>query len=233
MSPATKGVKLVVVIPAFNESLIIYRVIKALPKKVKGIDKIEILVVDDGSTDATSKEAKKTNAYVISHIINRGVGAATKTGIEWAKQQNADIIATFDADGQHDPLDLVKIIKPIIVGQADLVIGSRLKKRQKIPIDRFLINWFANFVTFFLFGVFSTDSQSGLRAFTKKAIAKINLKNDRMEFSSEVLSEAKRHNLRIVEVPTRAIYTKYSREKGQSNLNAIPVAARLLIRFLR
>ena len=84
-----------------------------------------------------------------------------------------------------------------------------------------------------MFGVHSTDSQSGLRAFSKKAMAQIDLKADRMDFSSEILIEAKRHNLKIEEIPIKAIYTDYSRKKGQKNLNAIPVFARILIRFLR
>ena len=102
-----------------------------------------------------------------------------------------------------------------------------------MPMDRLLINRIANLTTFLFFGVLSSDSQSGLKAFSKKAIDKIEIKSDRMEFSSEILLEAKKHNLKVVEVPTSAIYTKYSRQKGQSNLNALPVAARLVIKLLR
>ena len=224
--------KLVIIIPAFNESAVIFKVLSSLPKKFKGVSNSQVLVVNDGSGDNTAQEAQRAKSHVINHLLNRGVGAATKTGIEFAKKQNADIVVTFDADGQHDPNDIQKIIDPIVKKRADLVIGSRFKKKQKIPLDRFLLNWFANLVTFLLFGIFSTDSQSGLRAFSKKAIQLIDFKGDRMDFSSEILLEAKRNKLKIVEIPIKVIYTPYSRKKGQKNINAFSILVRFLIKFL-
>ena len=232
--PAPKlSVKAVIIVPVFNEEAQITKVIRFIPKSIKGLKKIEVLVIDDGSTDKTKELASKANIHVISHILNRGLGAAIKTGLDWAKTHNFDIAITFDGDGQHDPSDISKLIKPILEKKADLVIGSRFKKRQKVPFDRLIINWFANFATFILFGVFSTDSQSGLRAFSKNAIKRIDFKADRMEFSSEILLEAKRNHLKVQEIPTRAIYTSYSRAKGQKNTNAIPVFSRYLVRLLR
>jgi len=225
-------VKLVIIIPAFNESTIIFKVLNSLPKKLEGVKSIKVLVVNDGSSDNTAQEAQRAKSHVINHLLNRGVGAATKTGIEFAKKQNADIVVTFDADGQHNPNDIQKIIDPIVKKRADLIIGSRFKKKQKIPLDRFLLNWFANFITLLLFGVASTDSQSGLRAFSKKAIKLINFKGERMDFSSEILLEAKRNKLKRVEVPIKAIYTPYSRKKGQKNINAFSIFIRFLVKFL-
>lgn len=225
--------KAIVVIPAFNEVAIIQSVLKSIPRKFPGIAGLEIVVVNDGSTDDTAKIVARTKTVLINHLLNRGVGAATKTGIDYAKNHGADIIITFDADGQHDSRDIPKVIEPILKNRADLVIGSRLLNFQKMPLDRFLINWLANIVTFFLFGVFSTDSQSGLRAFSKKAANLISFKGERMDFSSEILLEAKRHNLKMAEVPTSAIYTQYSRTKGQRNINALPTLARLLVKIFR
>lgn len=225
--------KLVIVVPAFNESSVIYQVLTSLPKRLEGITNIETIVVDDGSSDKTSREAKKAGAKVLRHISNRGVGAATKTGIEYAKIKEADVVVTFDADGQHDPEDIPKLLKPIISRTADVVIGSRFKKKQKMPLDRFFLNWFANLITFILFGVVSTDSQSGLRAFSKKAINLINFSGERMDFSSEILLEAKKHKLKTHEVPIKAIYTSYSRAKGQKNINSISILVRFIIKFLR
>lgn len=225
--------KVAIVIPAFNESAVINKVLKSLPKKLKWASELEVLVIDDGSIDKTYQESLKAHVNVIRHILNRGVGAATKTGLHWARSQNVDIAVTFDADGQHHPEDIEKIIKPIIINKADVVIGSRFRNKQKIPLDRFILNWFANLATFFLFGVFSTDSQSGLRAFSKEALEKIDFKADRMDFSSEILLEAKKNRLKIKEVPIKAVYTAYSRIKGQKNINALPVFARFLIKLLR
>jgi len=198
-----------------------------------GITTVKTVVIDDGSGDNTSEEASRAGVKVIKHVLNRGVGAATKTGIEYAKLTGADTVVTFDADGQHDPYDIQKLIIPIIDKSADVVIGSRLKEKQKMPLDRFILNWFANLVTFILFGVASTDSQSGLRAFSKKATHLINFSGDRMDFSSEILLEAKKHDLKIIEVPTKAIYTSYSRAKGQKNTNSLSILLRFLVKFLR
>ena len=222
-----------IIVPAFNESQIIFKVLTSLPKKLKGISDIETILVNDGSQDDTLEQAEKAKVQTVSHVINRGLGAAIKTGIEWAKSKNTDIIITFDSDGQHASADIPKIIKALITQKADLVIGSRFLKKQKIPLDKLLINKFANLATFLMFGVKSSDSQSGMRAFSKEAIKLIDFKGERMDFSSEILYEAKRNNLRVVEVPIKAIYTPYSRGKGQKHLNAIPILIRFLVRFLR
>lgn len=225
--------KAVIIVPALNESKVISKVLEGLPRSLKDVSQIDVLVVDDGSVDDTYEIAKKAGVNVVKHVINRGLGAAIKTGLSWAATHDADIAVTFDADGQHDPADIPKIIEPILKNSADLVVGSRFRERQNIPFDRLVLNWLANLATMGVFGVFSTDSQSGLRAFSKKAIELIDYQADRMEFSSEILVEAKRHNLKIKEVPISAIYTQYSRAKGQRNLNAIPTFARILIKFLR
>lgn len=225
--------KLVIIIPALNEGLVIGGVLKSIPKKFAGVTSTKIIVVDDGSTDNTKNEAKKTGVDVISHAINRGLGAAIKTGLDWAKLKNANVALTFDADGQHNPNDIQKIIEPIVTSKADIVIGSRFKSRQEIPWDRFILNLIANWVTLVLFGVKSTDTQSGLRGFSKRAIELIDYKADRMEFSSEIFLESRRHNLKVVEVPIKAIYTKYSRGKGQKNTNAIPIFFKFLVKFFR
>lgn len=225
--------KVAIVVPAFNESAVIYRVLKSLPKKLDGVSGIEIVVINDGSFDGTASEARRAGVTVISHTINRGLGAAIKTGMAFARRINSDIMVTFDGDGQHDPKDIPKVISPILKKKADFVIGSRFTKPQMIPADRLILNWLANFATFLLYGILSTDSQSGLRAFSKKALNSIDFKADRMDFSSEILLEAKRNDLKTREVPIRAIYTEYSRIKGQRNTNAFPIFFRFLVRLLR
>jgi len=102
-----------------------------------------------------------------------------------------------------------------------------------MPVDRLLVNWLSNFLTWLLFGVWTSDSQSGFRAFSKKAIELLKLKTERMEVSSEIFAEVRRHQLTLTEVPIRVIYTAYSQRKGQSTLNALHVFFKLVLRLAR
>lgn len=218
--------RLAILIPAYNEEKTLADVIRTLPKKLPKITYKEVVVIDDGSSDRTIKIIKKHKLTIISHHLNRGLGAALGTGFEYVKNNNFDCLITFDADGQHNPADIIPVLKPIINKKADIVIGSRLKKpagharhasktlRAGMPWYRVLGIWGLNIITLIFFWVWTSDSQSGLRAFSKKAITKIQIKSNRMEVSSEFFDEAQRHNLKIIEVPIRSIYTKYSLNKG-------------------
>ena len=221
--------KLLIIVPAYNEEKTIGRVLDQLKNlKIKDIQQ-EIIVINDGSQDGTISQALKRNVTVLTHIINRGLGGALGTGLEYARKAKADIVVTFDADGQHNFRDLNKIIEPVIKKQADVVIGSRMLKSRGMPMDRKIINYLANLINYILWSVWVTDTQSGLRAFSKNALSKIRIKMNRMEVSSEFLREIKRHKLTVSEVPIRAIYTEYSKAKGQKNANAINILVKLLI----
>jgi len=207
--------KTFIVIPAYNEESSLGKVIKRL--KRRGYN--NIIVVNDGSKDQTLETAKKENVLVYNLIINSGLGVALKTGIKAAVLNGADIIVTFDADGQHHINDIKKIVKPISEGESDVVIGSRLLNRKKnMPFMRRIGNSGLNFVTFLLFGIWVTDSQSGLRGFSRKAAQKIEINSDRMEVSSEIIKEIKEKELRFKEVPIKTIYTEYSLEHGQNSI---------------
>ncbi len=219
-----------IIIPAFNEGKVISKVIKGIPGKINDTS-FDILIVNDGSTDDTLEEASKTSAMIISHLVNRGTGAATKTGLMWAREKNYSFAITFDADGQHDPTDLGKIVEMLSKNDTDLVVGSRLKKSGGMPKDRFLINWLANILTLLVFGVFSSDSQSGLKGFSRRALELIDFRGDRYDFSSEILLSAKRHNLVVKEIPTKVIYTEYSRKKGQQNSNVFYMGRKLIMKL--
>ncbi|MDO8740480.1 MAG: glycosyltransferase family 2 protein [Candidatus Woesearchaeota archaeon] len=219
----------VIVIPAYNEEAKIGDVISDLNRN--GYE--DIIVVDDGSKDNTYKIAKSHKADVYKHIINRGLGGSLGTGIKAALMKNADIVVTFDADGQHAASDIKKLIKPIIDGKADVVIGSRLMiKSDGMPFIRKIGNWGMNLITYVMFGIWTTDSQSGLRAFSRKAAEKISIKGSRMEVSSEIISEVGKRKLKFKEVPIKAIYTDYSLKKGQSNLNAFKILLKLVVKKL-
>lgn len=226
--------KRLIIVPAFNEAPIIFKTLTQLKQVLKKVAQFDIVVIDDGSSDNTLAETKRAQVKVIRHKLNRGLGGALGTGLTYAKNNNYDLAITFDADGQHDPKDIAKAMKPIEQNQADLVIGSRTKSKQgQMPIDRTIINWASNIVTLILFGFWTSDSQSGFRAFSKKALNCIEIKTERMEVSSEIFSEVKKHHLKVTEVPIRIIYTPYSRSKGQDNLNALAVLYKLLLRLVR
>lgn len=227
--------KLLIIIPAFNEAQVIKATIESL-KPILRKTKADVIVVDDGSEDSTADKAlgSNTKVKVLTHVLNRGLGGAIGTGLAYAKKYNYDYAVTFDADGQHHPSDLEKILKPLIAGEADVVIGSRyLNAKKDMPFDRQIILNLSNIFTFMLFGLYTTDSLSGFRAFNKYAIDHIVIKTDRMEVSNEFFSEIRRLKLRLIEVPIQVIYTQYSRVKGQSNSNALNIIYKLLLRLFR
>jgi len=221
---------LAILIPAYNEEKTIGKVIRTLSKKLSKITKKKVIVINDGSTDETEKIARKLGAMVITHLINRGLGAALGTGFEYVRQNNFDLLITFDADGQHNPNDIEPVIKPIVNKKADISIGSRLKNPRGMPWYRILGIWGLNIITFIFFWVWTTDSQSGLRAFSRKAIDKIQIKANKMEVSTEFFDEAQRHDLKVIEVPIRSIYTKYSLAKGQKNSNVFRILSKIIYR---
>lgn len=225
--------KLIIVLPAFNEEKVIGSVLLHLKKALtsfKGLD-CQIVVVNDCSTDKTAQEAEKQNVIVVNHPINRGLGGALFTGFKYAKRKKVDYLVTMDSDGQHDAGDIKKILQPIIEKKADLVIGIRDIK--KMPFDRKIITFFSSMLTFLLFGVWFEDTQSGFRAFGRKAIEQISIKTQKMEVSSEFFSEIKKNKLKYAKVPIKVIYTEYSRSKGQSNLNSLNVLVKLVLRRVR
>ncbi len=226
--------KILIGIPAFNEASVIKNVLQKLPKKLKDIEQIEVIVVDDGSTDDTSKVVLERGFKVIRHLINLGLGASIGTLFTYARQYDFDILITLDGDGQHDPKDINKLIRPVIDKQADVVIGSRLIKEVVLmPFTRRIVNLVANLITYFLSGIYSTDSQSGFRVFSRKAINSIEIITQRMEVSSEIFREVKRHRLRYREIPIKTKYTNYSIGKGQKINNAVNIFYKLLIRSMR
>lgn len=223
--------KTLIIIPAFNEGQVIGDVISQVKQVVKSAD---IVVINDGSRDSTEKICRNQKITVISHAINRGLGGAIGTGLDYAKSKGYQAVVTFDADGQHDPLDIKRVLLPIKRSSVDVVIGSRTKQGfLQIPLDRRVLLTVSNFITLLMFGFVTSDSQSGFRAFSKKALSVIQLKTQAMEVSSEIFSQIRRHGLKYEEVPITVKYTSYSRKKGQTNTNAINVGIKLLLRLGR
>lgn len=221
--------RLAIIVPAHNESSTIGDVLERLQTiDLPNVEK-EIIVVNDGSSDQTEAIACSKGAIVIQHIINRGLGGALGTGIEAALRRGADIVVTCDADGQHSPDDIRQVVEPIRRGQADVVIGSRMLETGGMPWTRRIANRLANLVTLVLFGIRTTDSQSGLRAFSRSAAKQIRIRTNTYEVSSEICGEIGRHRLKFIEVPIQAIYTDYSLSKGQGFTVGLKTLFRLIL----
>ncbi len=210
--------------PAFNEERTIGAVILKLKPHVE-----QIIVIDDGSRDKTRQTAIQNGARVYRHPINRGLGGALSTGIKAALLNGADIMITLDADGQHDPEEIPKLIKPILDNEADVVIGSRFLVRQPMPLFRRMGIPFFNLITFLLFGIWSTDSQSGMRAFNRKTAQALEIHTNGMEVSSEILKEVKTKRFKLKEIPIKSIYTDYSLSKGQGFVPGLKTLSKLFI----
>lgn len=222
-----KGV--MVVIPAYNEAQTIGKVLSRL--REHGYTRV--IVVDDGSSDQTSEVAGQEGAMLLRHVCNRGSGGAVVTGIKAAVQSQADIIVTMDADGQHDPAEIPRLIAPIQNGEADIVIGSRMLDPRGMPWSRRLANHIANLCTRLLFRSSSSDSQSGLRALSREAAGRLRLTTSGHEVCSEIIAEIARNRLRCKELPVRAIYTDYSLSKGQSFTVGLHTLHKLILARVR
>jgi len=216
--------KIFIVIPAYNEEKTIGRVLK----KLLNLEYQNIIVVNDCSTDKTGKEVKKFPVKLYSHIINRGLGGALRTGFAAALNYGAEIIITMDADSQHKPEEVFDLARPIIDKQAEIVLGVRHKNRYQMPLMRKIANSLSNFFTHLFFGIKVSDSQSGFRAFKRSALEKMQFFSSRMEISSEIVKEIASKELNFKEVPISTIYTSYSLSKGQNFKSGLKTLARLL-----
>lgn len=227
-----QGLKLAIVIPAFNEGPVIAGVINSLPKKLAGISIITPIVISDGSKDNTVAEAQKTNAIVLSHPINIGVGGATDTGFKASKLLGADIIVTIDADGQHATSDLPNLIAPILNKKVDVVFGNRFLDNKEMPFLRKLGNRLLSGVTAIFAGIYVEDSQCGYRAYSQKAIQKMVLHERGYEICSEIIMEVGRNKLSFEEVSVKTIYKSLTHKKSQDITNAINIIIRIIKRSI-
>lgn len=227
-----------IVLPAYNEGSVIGEVLDNIPRQVKVdgiVFKITVIVVNDGSNDNTSEEvSKRKDVVLINHILNSGAGAATRTGLHYARQTGCEYVVTMDSDGQHSIKDVIEIINIIVKENIDFVIGSRLKSAGgNMPLAKKVGNLGLSFITFLLLGVYVSDSQSGLKALNKKSLDRIDFHSNNYAFCSEMIWKAHQAKLRIDEHPIEAIYTDYSKSRGQKNLTgAIEIIKQLIKRRL-
>jgi len=220
------SISIAIVIPIYNEAEIIGDVLA----ETRRSGEYNMIVVDDGSADDSFVQAAVGGALVLRHRINRGKGAAVKTGIMAANLLESDIVVTMDGDGQHDPRDIDALIAPILDGKADVVLGSRILNRSEMPKIKVIANYVGNFFTWLFYGIWVSDSQSGFRAYSKYAALIIDTKADKYEYDSKVIREIKANRLRFVEVPVQTRYTAYSQGKQQKQgfINGLTTLFRMI-----
>jgi glycosyltransferase involved in cell wall biosynthesis len=205
--------------PAYNEESTIGGVLDALRRE----GWYDVIVVNDGSRDRTAEIARSKGALVVQHKRNMGLGAALRSGLEKARKMATDCVVTFDADGQHDPKAIRSLVKAL--NGADLVIGIR--QHLGIPLHKRIGNFGLDLITCLFSGVL-TDSQSGSRAFSKRALKEIHIRSNRYEVSSEIIIQAKKRGLRLRKVPVKCFYTKYSKARGTTIASGLRIFLALL-----
>ncbi len=217
-----------VIIPAFDEAAVIARVVSEVARAG-----YRVVVVDDGSRDTTADVARSAGATVIGHPFNLGQGAALQTGIDYALAHGAELVVTFDADGQHRVADISRLTEALVEERADFALGSRfLGQAPNLPTLRRLALIAATRFTRLTTGLQLTDAHNGLRAMTRRGAAAIRLRQNRMAHASELLSQIADSGLRYVERPVTIEYTAYSLAKGQKLRDAVLILLDLFARRL-
>lgn len=213
------------VIPAFNEAQSVGDVVRRVRQQFP-----HVVVVDDGSHDNTAAVASAAGAAVVRHLLNRGQGAALKTGIDYSLGRGADVIVTFDSDGQHRVEDVNALLAPVLSGEYDAALGSRfLRNESAVPFGRKVTLKLGVLFTRIVSGIRVTDTHNGFRVLSRQAAEQLQIRQDRMAHASEILDEIARLKLRYLEVPTRILYTDYSRQKGQRSSAALRIVWDFLI----
>lgn len=195
--------KIVAVIPAYNEEKNIDGIVRQTKKEVD-----ETIVVNDGSKDNTAILAKMAGAFVINHNINKGYGIALKSGFNHALKINADIVVLLDADAQHNPKEIQRVVEPIMQKMADMVIGSRFLSDIKMPFYRKFGIKIITMFTMLLTGHKITDAQSGFRGFSREVLRSIDLEESGMGVSVETIFKVVKGGFKILEVPITCQYEK-------------------------
>lgn len=216
-----KPAKTVLVLPVYNEEKYIHQVVREATPYVD-----EVIVVDDGSTDHSFNEAQRAGATVIRHSLNLGKAGALKTGADAALEECADVIVFMDSDGQHLSEDLPRLIEPLLKGEADLVIGSRMGG-DKMPFVRNGGNRLLHWMVKLLYGIDIHDTQSGFRAFGSQHYPQLRWESNGYHADAEITIRAAKAELRCAEIYIKTIYN--DPYKGMTMLDGLGLILQVLV----
>lgn len=228
---APVGSAIWIVVPAYNEAPRIRGTLAGLLEKYSNI-----VVVDDGSRDDTAAIALEfENVWVLRHAVNCGQGASLQTGIDFALERGAQVIVTFDADGQHGADDLGRMVAPVLAGECDVALGSRFRGQVvDMPWSRWAVLKLGILFTRVFSRIDVTDTHNGLRALSRHAAKTIRISLNRMAHASEILDQIRLYKLKFREVPVTIRYTAGTLAKGQSSWNSVRIVGQLIMsRFVR
>ena len=202
---AARPLKLVVMVPCLDEENTVAEVVGGVPDELPGVGSIEVLVLDDGSTDATAERAREAGARVVSHRGNLGLGRTFRDGVKQALARGADLVVNIDGDGQFNPADIATLVAPVVAGEAHMVTASRFLRRDLVPempaIKRWGNRWVARIVQL-LSGRRFRDVSCGFRAFSREALLRMNLFGS-FTYTQETFLDLIFKDLEIVELPVR------------------------------
>lgn len=196
--------KLIIQIPCFNEAANLPETLVCLPRNIDGIDQIELLVIDDGSSDNTSEVARRFGVHhIVRHRTNRGLAAAFRSGLDKALAEGADIIVNTDADNQYEGADIAKLVAPVLAGRADIVIGDRgVKNNAHFSRFKRKLQMLGSYTVKRLSNTDITDAVSGFRAMSRAAAQRINITTN-FSYTTEMLIQAGRKRMAVISVPVR------------------------------
>lgn len=196
--------KLIIQIPCFNEEATLATVLKELPRKIKGIQKVEWLVINDGSTDGTVETARKNGVdHIVSFTKNQGLARGFMAGLDACVRLGADIIVNTDADNQYDARDIPKLVRPVMEGRADIVIGERpIADMSHFSILKKLLQKLGSWVVRIVSRTSVPDAPSGFRALSREAAMRLNVFND-YTYTLETIIQAGLKNMAVLTVPVR------------------------------
>lgn len=219
-----------VVIPAFNENFVLRTTASGVIERG-----YSVVVVDDGSSTPAQDCLDGLGIHCLRHVVNLGQGAALQTGSEFALSKGARVVVHFDADGQHDPAFIERLIAPILLGKADVALGSRFLNpadRVEVPFAKRLLLRGGIFVSWIFTGVWLSDTHNGFRALSREAAGLIRMEENGFAHATEILDLLRRSRLVWVEVPAAIHYSGYARRKGQHVFNSVNILIDLMLRRL-